>query len=643
MFIESIDINQRFARSLGLQQACLNGFGQLVILAGPNGSGKSRLLSMIEWSLEQGAALGYERIQELRAKRKKGQGFAEIPLEELDMQPYTYTSFLRGYQALDLQGELYDALGMTFALDEDPDLALRQFMEVSEFLKRHPENMLDNSVRLSMGQPRPAGDFSRTGLLASPLAYVKDVCLRALAESRLEEDSLGTVSLDRINNDVLEALRILLHALAGLSLTANDAQILVNSIPVEQLALSDGQNQLLRWAVLIHSRKLEKLRIPILIDEPEQHLHPEAVIKLLDMLMTHAPEAQFWIATHSLPLIAHLAAAQPRAVWCCENGQFSRARGDFARVTQSLFGGQDGPEKLADFCAEPERFALRTYAAECLIEPVSLPFKANDPQLAQIWARLNSKQDGKPLAVVDFGAGKARLLDGLAEQCEAQGKKLSEVFSYFALEITEVTRLVCAQRVARHYDDDIVRVFATLHDAHLELGAASIDVVVLSNVLHEIELKYWRAEVFGDSSLYAMFAQDGVVLVVEDTELPIGELAHEFGYLILDSQALAALFGIDDIAGSNGQFASYHADRHHQRLQATVIAQQLLKQVSDSSIMAALILQKRLVMERLRTLRVVDPAARLSYMEGRKHAFLAHHLTNLTLALEYFPAPQQTV
>lgn len=574
MIIESIDINKRFAQGLGLRQASLGGFDRLVILAGPNGSGKSRLLSMLEWSLEQSAALGYERIQKLREKRRERQGFTEIPLQELDMQPYTYASFRHGYQALDLQGELYDALRMKFAPDEDPDLTLRHFMEVSEFLKRRPENMSDNSVRLSMGQPRPAKDFSRTSLLASPLAYVKDVFLRALAESKLEEDSLGTVSLDRVNSDVLEALRGLLQELAGLSLTADGPQILVNSIPVEQLALSDGQNQLLRWVVLIHSKTLEKLPIPVMLDEPEQHLHPEALIKLLDMLMTHAPEAQFWIATHSLPLIAHLAAAQPRAIWCCENGQFSRARGDFARVTQSLFGGNGGVEKLADFCAEPERFAVRTYAAECLVAPTSLPFKPNDPQLAQIWARLQSTQGGRPLTV---------------------------------------------------------------------LGAASVDVVVLTNVLHEIELKYWKDGVFGDVSLHAMFAADGVVLVVEDTELPIGELAHEFGYLLLDSRALAALFDVNDTTGSNGQFASFHADGYRQRLQATVIAQQLLQRVTAISILTALNLQKRLVMEALRTLRDSGTGSPRNYMEGRRHAFLAQHLTNLTLALEYFPAQQQVV
>lgn len=633
MKINAVRINGYFATQLGLQQGELSQLGNLVVLTGPNGCGKTRVLAALDWMLEQRAAMGHARLADHRNRYEDLRALLDEPASVTDFDQYRRFSLHHELGVRQGVLERLDALDLAFAPDEEQDASLRRFAALSDFLRREPEPLAANSARLSIGHPRPADDFSRSSLLASPLSYVRDLAERLRLERTREEQGQGLAmaSIDSTIDSDFAELGALLQELAGLTLRAEGVPVSIDGIPLEQLALSAGQNQLLRWGVLLHSKALEKFPLPVLLDEPELHLHPDALIKLVDMLRVRLPEMQLWIATHSLPLIAHLASSEPRCLWFGERGKFSKAGGRFEQVTTALFGGAGGAEKLVDFCAEPARFGANCYAAECLMPPESVEFKAGDPQLSQIWARL-ARANTAPIRILDFGAGKGRLLDGLAAQCRERGVKLADVVSYFALEIDPVSLAKCTETVAMHYGPG-ARAFGSSQEALMAIGADSVDVLVLTNVLHEILPQSWLSAVFTNADLQAMLVSDGALLIVEDTRLGTGELAHEFGYLVLESQAIEQLFAVTAADQARRTFETFRSSSHGERLQATVIARDLLPRTSTASIVAALSEQKTLTLRAIRAMRAAA-GGRRDYLDGRQHAFQAQHVANLTLALE---------
>ena len=71
-------------------------------------------------------------------------------------------------------------------------------------------------------------------------------------------------------------------------------------VPLDRL--SDGQLAILRFAsvLLFRDQPLDLL----LVDEPEQHLHPRWHHRLLPSLRALAPDTQLVVATHSPEVVA---------------------------------------------------------------------------------------------------------------------------------------------------------------------------------------------------------------------------------------------------------------------------------------------------------------------------------------------------
>jgi predicted ATPase len=52
-----------------------------------------------------------------------------------------------------------------------------------------------------------------------------------------------------------------------------------------------------------------------ILDELENHLHPSVTIELLERITAAAPQAQIWVATDSIPLLAYISSVDPMALW----------------------------------------------------------------------------------------------------------------------------------------------------------------------------------------------------------------------------------------------------------------------------------------------------------------------------------------
>jgi SAM-dependent methyltransferase len=391
--------------------------------------------------------------------------------------------------------------------------------------------------------------------------------------------------------------------------------------------LSHGQQQLLHWSVVIHSGLLANKVTPLLIDEPELHLHPSALVTLMDALLEAAPKCQFIIATHNVSLIAHLAASFPRCTWFGKDGKFSKAGHTPPLVVEGLLGGKSLGDEVVDYCSMAERYAIATFAVDCLMSATSVPYKLGDPQIAQVIDHADpGTAHGRELVLLDFGAGQGRLLDGIAA-ARGDGEALATWLSYFAVEPDDVGRQACEQAIREHYADVRTRAFRSVDDALSGLGERAGDVVVLMNVLHEIHPRYW-AQVC--SSLQRLIREGGFLLIVEDTLLPRGELAHSCGFVVLESGAFRCLFDANS-EGNVGLLKTTYSPTHGTRLQATRVSEALLSGVSTNTVRAALAMQKASALRALRALRSGN--SKPTYLEGRQHAYHAQLVANIELAL----------
>lgn len=629
MRVRYLSINQHIGQKLGLQEFELNDLDRVVLLTGENGCGKSRLLSAVNWLLTQVARVGYDSLLEGRKQVARESQF--LKCDDLDMDGVVLTAHMQDLEAQLAHVAPLNGVDLSFDADENQPDSLSLYVDLARFLDGRSSESSALNARMSIGVPRNIGDSLADPLAMSPLMYLEDACLRYSRQCDFDEVHVGFVTRDYEIQVRFNDLAKLVFDLASLRLSADaDGTGRLNGIRLQECSLSDGQAQLVQWAVLIHANVLRDRGVPILFDEPELHLHPKALNRLFDILLERLPRSQLWIGTHSLSLVAHLSTQFPKSVWFGENGRFMRAGKHLPNLIEGLIGGDAGANELADFCGSIGSFAISSFAADCLMTPATVNYKAGDPQIMQAWSLL-LKIPIRPLNILDFGAGHGRLLDGLAAVCSECSLGLAETISYWAIESNQANMTSCASRVEAHYGNERERVFRSA-EAAIAACIEKAHVVVLANVLHEIPPNRWLADVFQSEALNKLLYADGWILIVEDTVLPRGELAHKYGFVVLESEALQRLVGASDAENIEDGFFTSTIPRYGARLQATLIHKRWLRNITAESVCAALATQKDRALLTISNLRRRTENA--TYEDGRRHAYLTQLVTNTILAIE---------
>jgi SAM-dependent methyltransferase len=244
---------------------------------------------------------------------------------------------------------------------------------------------------------------------------------------------------------------------------------------------------------------------------------------------------------------------------------------------------------------------MERFAAECLLPPSIVSTGKEDPQARQIREMLESL--GPRLRVLDYGAGTGRLLEALRES------PIFSTLSYLAVEREPGARAIVEQRVAEIYPAEPVPVFAGLESLRTSVNRNSLDVVILCNTLHEIEVWNWR-DLFHD--LREILKPNGYVLIVEDMHMPHGEHAHEHGFILLDTEEFQLLFAVDREDHSQFRYAGT------ERLRAHLVRADALGKISTGTIEQALDRVIRNAEDKVQTLRK-NP----DYASGQRLALLA--------------------
>lgn len=388
--------------------------------------------------------------------------------------------------------------------------------------------------------------------------------------------------------------------------------------------LSNGQKILLQFCMALFAQEVNLENLIIFMDEPENHLHPAALIEVLEKITPHVKNGQVWIATHSINVLAHF---DPSNIWYIENGEISYAGNVPRTVLKGLLGDEEEIEKLSNFLSLPAQMASNNFAFESLFYPNVLITGPEDPQVNQIHLIIKDiAKKGDKLKVLDFGVGKGRLLSTIYENERLRNSNATDWLDFYGYDIFDTHKDICNKAFVNIYGSCENRYFNESKDLMAKHDESTFDFIVMCNVFHEIEPKDWLNLFNSITSLFKLLKVDGYLLIIEDQFLAVGEKAHSKGFLVFDELEFKKLFKIT----STDKYLStdYRKDG---RLKSHHIPKNCITRIDTTSKKEALEILLQNSKDEIKSLRkVTDP----TFKTGKSHGFWSQQLANASLALE---------
>lgn len=480
---EGITFNEQFENEL-------RELTDIVILTGGNGSGKSRFLKLLQKNV--GEYINGSNSNEISFK------VAEEDKDEQDFTIELAKSFnIINYSHFDARLQTAD--------------------KFSPYVIHQSKKKLQKC------------NYEETAL--NSLLYLKDLSEGYSEESNETNNYKGLIEFIEFAKD-LEL---------DFSWDERERSLKVSDRSLGDANLSPGQLYALRIAVACKVHEVGENYI-FIFDEPETHLHPSLLIKIINQLLEHFKNAQFWIATHSLPLISYLTVTRPdTSVFYMEKGCLSgRLRSNSEPILNNLVGLEEEQFAIKQLFVSSEEMACNKFCAECFLAPeVVDESKRDDPSSYMVEKDLTAEHKTKILKILDFGAGEARLLKCMYEDEFTNG------YEYNAYNVEEKYAKACEKIIdSLHIEgesylgkDSLIKLYGT------------IDRVYMVNVLHEISPEDWKQEF---DWIDKLLKDDGKLVIVERETLTVGESPYMNGYLMLTgrdnhSKAAEILFGAENV------------------------------------------------------------------------------------------------
>ena len=354
----------------------------------------------------------------------------------------------------------------------------------------------------------------------------------------------------------------------------------------------------------------------------------DAVARILDA----NSHGQVWISTLSVPLLASLfkSHAEEITLYFMDQGRAHYAGRTPEKVLSSLMGGEENVQALREFIDLPAAFASSKFAAECLFSPAVLSgHNHEDPQILVSEKAIFDSGFTTPVKVLDYGAGHGRLLDSLVS---GLGEEIKSKLDYVAWDILSKPDERCLDSIHRVYQTKSDRWFNDANTLAAVRPPQSFDVAVMCNVLHEIEPTKWIDSFLAENVLRQFLKKEGQLVIVEDYLMPKGEYAHKYGFVVLDTLAIYALF--QSQAGSSGiRVINAEDARYSGRIRAHVVPFHLLSNVTVSSVRNAL---RQAARNAENQISLIRQNGEVDFRSGQAHAFWVQQFTNATLACKAF-------
>ncbi|MCU0691277.1 MAG: ATP-binding protein [Polyangiaceae bacterium] len=631
----------------GLRKIDMSRLGPVVVLAGANGAGKTRLLDLLvstaahhqaaDWVerrvqdlegyevririLEEQIAQHKHRIEALRSGVKAA---PPTPPAGIPPKPEDWPKALEATKVslAEIHKDLTARREERNRVIVSPDCAGFSMFKIQfdHSTPSDPQSFNLGEVTRRATGLTAVGSFTPTDVLC----YIKDL------QDQWREATHSTPIGDRAwieaaYRDLQDAVERTLDTKLGRDDKRRPTIFKMSAASAE---LSEGQKILLQLAVRLHAQGASMRDHILVLDVPETHLHPKALLDFISQLRSMVPDGQLWIATHSVHL---LAAVDPAAIWYMERGSIKHAGTVPEAVLQGLIGDDQRVGQVHDLLSRPAAYASARFALECLGPPPIADHATGDKQMTQIQRLLDEllkERGGQPLRVLDYGAGKGRLLSAMLEHYE-EPSRVAESIDYFALEHNETAREELVRVVSQVFEDSERRILADEQQLS-RLNKQTVDVAVFCNVMHEIRPADWIKRLGPSSALRTSLKNDGFVLLVEDERMPRGEKAHSLGFLVLPEAGVRELFKVVEEDRAFRYEPNGDKDKPG-RLAAFLIPAENLGRVDKDSRSAALIAILEHAKSRCRELRASETP---TYRDGLQHALFAQLHINAQLAID---------
>lgn len=634
MRIKKIDIPKSIDNNDGLEHIKMDKLDNIVLIAGKNGSGKTRILNKIFSTLSsKPTKTGIANAQTQLEDNKSNLALFEQSLISFDEQLKQTTIQTQidniNRNIVDHNGAKENAIQQISHLEFQLNWKQIETSELTEsyssvrFVPKSldlkdcnsfPKNQIIsyatniNSVGIDN---LPQGTFAK-------IQVIQDRWFNSThqhSQASKEEQESAIADYEKLK----QIIDIFLNTPIGR--TINDEATLFG-FPMGQSNLSDGQKILLQFCLAIYSQETALNDLILILDEPENHLHPSVIIETIERIQKCVSNGQVWIATHSIPLLAHF---DPSLIWYVENNKIGHAGKIPEKVLHSLLGNEDEVARLQDFISLPSQYATSRYAFESLFEPGAVLTDSNDPQSFQVRADLLKLSKTGVLRVLDYGAGKGRLISNIVDLDETNQEKLIENIGYIAYDKFPNDKEHCESALIKAYGNCEKRYFNDFNNLLSVYDKGSFDVVIMCNVLHEIDPKDWLKLFQNEGIISSLLSENGMLLLVEDHQIPIGEKAYQKGFLVLDTPQLKDLFKISE-KETNFTFTDKKGDG---RLKAHQIPKRCLIQIDEASRLSAI--KSMSVTAREKILEIRDKEK--NYQNGKLHGFWTQQFANAQLNL----------
>lgn len=346
--------------------------------------------------------------------------------------------------------------------------------------------------------------------------------------------------------------------------------------------LSPGERMLFYMSIFLALKRNLRGRRVIILDEPESHLHPKALLQFVRTLRSVFPGTTIWMATHSLFLLPEF---QFENIVYLENGVVLRRHSDlYQKALSGLLG--EGNENVSRFFASLPHWQYFEFIAECFTNPVVI--STVDPKDEQVRIFIDALQTHKITRVLDCGGGSGRLGLSMMETTVAEwGGVTYDIYDAWP-----------------SYRGRTFKVFKRLEDA-----PGNYDCVVMMNFLHEVPPEEW---VDWFRKIYDLMAPEGRLLFVEVDALRTGERPNDGGYLVLGAGELAELFAVpagklpEIRIGDKSSTFGVPVDREY------------LRNVKKKTVSAAIQCLEKRCYDQLRAIRAEENKRRAAEKEGKK-------------------------
>lgn len=335
-------------------------------------------------------------------------------------------------------------------------------------------------------------------------------------------------SEDQANSATLEQVSHFFSALTGKAIFAlelpneegeEEKELVIvgdneHQVPLETALdqISPGERMLLYMSVFMALQKKSRKNEVIILDEPESHLHPKALLKFIRFLTESFTGATIWIATHSLFLLPEF---EFENIVYVEGGKIQKRD---SKLYQSVVAGVlgEGHENVSRFFMSYAQWQYYGFIKNCFEHPkVRNEVNSKDAQVSElariIWSRPNSR-------ILDFGGGSGRVGLSLAEALLPHWDNITyDLYDPHP-----------------SYEGNAFRVYSKLEDCE-----GHYDCVVMMNVLHEIVPEEWPNTF---RQIYDLLSPEGILIFVEVKALRDGEYPNDVGYMLLGDLEMDILF-----------------------------------------------------------------------------------------------------